>query len=78
MRKLKEEMRTEKDLKPTGRQIFEQRKGIIEDIKVDEEDEEEFKDEEGAGDFEDDVEEGLPYYDKALYEAELEDDVDFD
>jgi len=51
MRKLKEEMLTEKDLKQTGRQLFEQRKNIIEDIKFDEEpddeNDEEFKDEEG-------------------------------
>lgn len=46
MRKLKEEMLTEKDLKQTGKQLFELRKNIIEDIKLDDEDEddEEFKD----------------------------------
>jgi hypothetical protein len=51
MRKLKEELLTEKDMKQSGRQLFEQRKNIIEDIKLDEEpddeDDEEFKDEEG-------------------------------
>ena len=81
MRLLKEAMRTEKDLKPTGRQLFEARKGIIEDIKLDEEDDEEFKDEEGGGPEEDDDqdgEEGVAFYDKALYQADLEEDVDFD
>lgn len=52
MRKLKEEMLTEKDLKPTGRQLFEQRKNIIEEVKLDEGEEEadyeEYKEEEGV------------------------------
>lgn len=80
IRKLKEEKRTENDLKPSGRQLFEMRKGLAE-IKLDEadleEDGEEFKDEEGAG--EDSEEDEAFYYDKALYAAdENEEDVDFD
>lgn len=71
MRKLKEEMKTEKDAKPTGRQMFEMKKNIIEDIKLEGEeeegeDDEEFKDEE-AGDEEDEEEDEAFYYDKALY-----------
>jgi hypothetical protein len=69
MRKIKEEMKTEKDLKLTGKQIFEQRKNIIEDIKIEEDvDEEEFKDEDGAGEEDEDQEGEAVYYDKALYE----------
>ena len=54
VRKLKEEQLTEKDLKLTGRQLFETKKIIIEDIKLDgeldeEEDDEEFKDDEEDG-----------------------------
>ena len=80
MRLLKEQMRTEKDLKLTGRQLFEARKGIIEDIKLDEDDDEEFKDDEGGVPDEEDDEgqEGVAFYDKALYEADLEEDVEFD
>ena len=79
MRKLKEEMRTEKDLKQTGRQLFEMRKGIIEDIKLEEEDDEEFKDDEGGvPDEDEDDGEGVAFYDKALYQADLEEDVEFD
>ena len=53
MRKLKEEMLTEKDLKATGRQLFEQRKNIIEEVKLDDGEEdfadyEEYKEEEGV------------------------------
>ena len=77
MRKLKEESRTEADLKPTGKQLFEMRKNIIDDIKLEEEDEgEEFRDEEGGG--EEDEEEDTMYYDKALYEQDLEEEVDFE
>ena len=56
------------------------RKGIIEDIKLDEEDDEEFKDDEGGVPDEDEEEdgEGVAYYDKALYQADLEEDVEFD
>ena len=84
MRKMKEEALTEKDLKQTGRQLFEQRKNIIEDIKLedepDEEDDEEFKDEEDGGVDQSpaDGEEGTQFYDKALYEVEFDEDVDFE
>ena len=73
MRKLKEEMRTERDSKPTGRQIFEGRKNIIDEIQIDEEDDEEFKDDEAG------AEEEEPEIDHALYDVnDLEEDVDFE
>ena len=73
MRKLKEEMRTERDAKPTGRQIFEGRKNIIDEIQIDEEDDEEFKDDEAG------AEEDEPEIDHALYDVnDLEEDVDFE
>ena len=77
MHKLKEELKTENDLKPTGRQIFlEMRKNIIEDLKIEEEeDAEAFKDEEGNDDDDEDEElnedgEAI-YYDRALYDQDL-------
>ena len=74
MRKIKEEMLTERDLKPTGKQIFEGRKNIIDEIQIDEEDDEEFKDDdEGL------PEEEEPQIDTALYNVDdLEEDVDFE
>ena len=83
MRIIKEEMRTDRDLKLTGKQLFETRKGILEDFKIeDEEDDEEFKDDEGGvpddEEDEEDAEKGVAFYDKALYEADLEEDVEFD
>ena len=81
MRKLKEEMLTEKDLKPTGRQLFEQRKNIIEEVKLDEGEEdadyEEYKQEEGGAE-EAQPDEETQYYDKALYEVDFDEDVDFE
>jgi hypothetical protein len=53
MMKMKEELKSDRDLRLTGRQIFEQKKNIIEDIKIGEdEDDEDFKDD-GAGDDDD-------------------------
>ena len=48
MRKLKEEMRSDADFKPTGREIFEQSKKIIQEINLEDEDYEEFKEEEAT------------------------------
>ena len=72
MHKLKEEMRTENDLKLTGKQLFEQRKLIIDDLKLDDMDnDEEFKDEERDDGDEENMsggeEEQTVFYDKALY-----------
>ena len=82
MKKIKEEMLTDRDLKLTGKQLFETRKGILEDFKLEEEEDEEFKDDEGGVPDEDEDEEdgdkGVPFYDKALYDADLEEDVEFD
>ena len=79
MRKIKEEALTEKDLKATGRQLFEQKKNIIDDLKIDnDEDEEEFKDDGVAVDEDDDEEEEDMEYDKALYEVDPDEEVDFD
>ena len=55
----------------------------MEDFKIEEEeDDEEFKDDEGGvpddEEDEEDGEKGVPFYDKALYEADLEEDVEFD
>ena len=78
VRKQKEEMLTEMDLKQTGKQLFEQRKNIIDELQIDEEDAgEEFKDEgeEGVADEED---EQTIYYDKALYSVDLDEEVDFE
>ena len=80
MRKLKEEMLTEKDLKQTGRQLFEQRKNIIEEVKLDEGEEdadyEEYKEEEDVE--QSPADEDTQYYDKALYEVDFEEEVDFE
>jgi len=74
-------MLTEKDLKPTGRQLFEQRKNIIEEVKLDEGEEdadyEEYKQEEGGAE-EAQPDEETQYYDKALYEVDFDEDVDFE
>ena len=87
LRKIKEEKKTEFDLKPSGRQIFEMRstKGGIDDLRsleVDEGDDEEFKDEEAtANESEDeDEEEQATIYDKDLFAKEegIAEDVDFD
>lgn len=80
MRRMKEEMLTERDLKLTGRQLFEGKKMIIDDIKIDEdEDDEEFKDDEFGDDQDDEDEEDPLFYDQALYDAQaLEEDVDFE
>ncbi|TNV76343.1 hypothetical protein FGO68_gene13972 [Halteria grandinella] len=79
MRKLKEEMLTEKDLKQTGRQIFDSKKLTIDDLKIEDEDDELFREEGGFDEDEDDeMEEGQAFYDKALYEEGLEEDVDFE
>ena len=58
-------------------------RGILEDFKIeDEEDDEEFKDDEGGvpddEEDEEDADKGVAFYDKALYEADLEEDVEFD
>ncbi len=76
MFKIKEEMRTENDLKPTGKQLFEMKKGVISEINIDEieEDDEEFKDQEAGNQEEDDNYE----YDKALYVQEELEDIDFE
>ncbi len=76
MRLLKEEKKSELDLKMTGRQIFESRKAYIEEINIDEieEDDEEFKDQEGGNQ----QEEEDYQYDKALYVPEELEDVDFE
>ena len=70
MHKMKAEQLTERDLKPTGKQVFEMRKNIIEDIKLDEEeeDDEDFTGEGEPGDDEGEDEEDAIYYDKALYQ----------
>ena len=77
MRKIKEEMKTENDLKLSGRQIFEQKKAVIEELNIDEieEDDEEFKDQEGSTQQEED---DNYQYDKALYVQEELEDVDFE
>lgn len=79
LQKIKEERKTEKDLKPTGRQIFEMSKKGLMDIKLEEEgeeDAEEFKDQNEAEDSEDDE---AFYYDRALYDNDAnEEEVDFD
>lgn len=80
MRKLKEELLTDKDLKQTGRQIFDSKKLNIDDLKIDEEDDELFR-EDGADEYDENEiehEEGQAFYDKALYEEGLEEDVDFE
>lgn len=76
MRKLKEESKSEMDLKPTGREIFQMSKKIIEEINIDEdEDDEEFKENDnGADEEEEDF-----HYDRALYVQDQDDEeVDFD
>ena len=86
LQKVKQERMTEKDLKPTGREIFDMSKKDLNNIKLDDidkedeegSDDEEFKDEE-AGDDEDDGGDEPLYYDTALYNAQdLEEEVDFD
>lgn len=77
MRKMKEEMRSELDAKPSGREIFELNKKVIGEINIEEQDEddEEFKEGE-AGDEEEDQD---FTYDRALYvQDEQEEEVDFD
>lgn len=78
MRKMKEEMLTDKDFKLTGKQLFEQGRKIIDEIQIGEEDDEEFKDDEDDGTGADDEEDAN--YDKALYNVEdlEEEDVDFE
>ena len=76
-RKMKEEMKQELDIKPTGRELFTMKSKVIEEINIDEDedgDDEEFKDETG-----DDEEEDGFEYDQALYvREEVDEDVDFD
>ena len=75
-RKIKEEMKSDLDLKPTGRELFQMKNKVIEEINIDEDDEggEEFKQEDGEDEEEEDF-----VYDKALYVADDQDeDVDFD
>ena len=78
LQKFKEESKTEKDLKPSGREIFESKSKIGNLVLEVEEDDEEFGEE---GD-DDDEEEDVVFYDKALYALEegINDDeeVDFD
>lgn len=76
IRKIKEQSRSEIDYKPSGRETFEMNKKIIDLINIDvEEDDEEFKDNEGG--FEEDDEDFE--YDKALYvQDQDEEEVDFD
>ena len=83
LRKLKEERKTEKDFKQSGKQLFEQKlnKGVdITQFEV-EEDTEDFKDE-GSGSqvVEEEVEEQQTMYDRALFAAEegIDDEVDFE
>jgi hypothetical protein len=86
MYKIKLEQRTEKDSKPTGKEIFLMKKGVVGEIKLDEDeveddDDEEFKDDAGGatGDgSEDEDDEDNPYYDKELYKQDLDEEVDFD
>ena len=78
MRKLKEELLSEKDLKETGRQIFESKKLTIDDLKIEDQDDEEFREEGAEDDDFDELEEGQAFYDKALYEEGLDEDVDFE
>jgi hypothetical protein len=76
---MKEELITEKDLKLNGKQLFEARSNIIETLKIDGDEDEEFSDEEGEGnDDDDDDGDDAPCYDKTLYEADLEEEVDFE
>jgi len=83
LKMLKDAFKTENDLKPSGRQLFEDKMKLgnlgLDDL---EEDEEEFKDDKGTADEEefDEPEEGCGYYDKDLYAQEegLQEDVDFD
>lgn len=76
MRKRKEEMKSELDEKSSGREFFElNKKFIIEEINLDEEDTEEFKEEMQDAEDEEDFE-----YDRALYvnDEQEEEEVDFD
>jgi hypothetical protein len=84
LRKIKEDRKTDQDLKPTGKQLFEEKigKGLGDfKLEVDGEDEgEEYKDEEGEAS-DSDEEEQKPIYDKSLFAQEEElagEDVDFD
>lgn len=72
LKKQREENKTEKDLKLTGRQLFEDKKTLL-DFKLDEEDDEdeEFKDEA-------DSDEDAFCYDKELYAEVDDEEVDFD
>ena len=66
LQKLKEERKTEKDLKLSGKQIFEDKFGLSNLVlEGEDEDEEDFKGEDGSDDEEDD--EDVKFYDKALY-----------
>lgn len=76
-RKLKEEQKTEVELKMTGRELFQMKSKVIDEINIDEDDEgdEEFKNDEGE-----EEEEDTFVYDKALYvnDEQEEEEVDFD
>ena len=75
MLKVKLERQSELDLRPSGRELFMQKKNVIAEINVDDEDAEEFKDDEGKDDEDDEDFE----YDQALYVRDDEDEeVDFD
>lgn len=81
LQKIKEENRTERDSKPTGRQLFEKNKEFLnfkleaddEEGEEDDNDNEEFKNQEDSG------EDEAFCYDKELYaEVNEDEDVDFD
>ena len=67
MRKIKEELKSEMDDKLTGRQIFETKKGVVDEINLDEEEEETEEDFKEDGE-DDDEDEDAFYYDKGLYD----------
>ena len=73
MRKIKEESKSENASKLTGRLMFQNTKNYIDEIKIDDEDEE-FKGDDDDEDYPEDDEN----YDKALYEHEDLEDVDFE
>ena len=83
MDKLKQARLTEKDFKPTGKQIFESKmsKGIDDaQLEMEATEEEEFKEEEGTvGEEEEDIpQESM--YDRALFAQEegIQEDIDFE
>lgn len=63
-RRMKEELKTELESKPTGREIFMTKKLLVEEINIDDEGDEEYK-EDGEDDDEEDYQ-----YDQALYVRE--------